>query len=254
MCTPFGKVDLISLPTNKETGNPRGFAFVDMSTNEELEAAVAGLNEASVGGRQIRVNKSLPKEDLPAKSERKVEDQNQKIYVGNLPFDVVKEELIDVYSEYGNVIEVYVPVNQANGSGRGFAFVTMSKEDAPRAIEATNGMDFGGRSLVVSEPLPPGEKIKKRAPVSKSFVQENQTKLYVGNLSFYTVEDTLIELFEEFGVVHDCFLPKDRETGGMRGFAFLTMDSDAAQRAIEELSGCELDGRAIKVNEAMPRD
>jgi RNA recognition motif-containing protein len=60
-------------------------------------------------------------------------------------------------------------------------------------------------------------------------------------------------LFNQFGTVHDCYLPEDRETGGSRGFAFVTMDNEGAQTAIDETDGYELDGRIIRVNEAQPR-
>lgn len=78
-------------------------------------------------------------------------------------------------------------------------------------------------------------------------------KLYIGNLSFYTVPDTLHELFEEFGEVHDCYLPEDPETGGSRGFGFVTLDKDAADAAIKATNGLELDGRMIRVNAAQPK-
>lgn len=78
-------------------------------------------------------------------------------------------------------------------------------------------------------------------------------KLYIGNLSFYTVPDTLHELFEEFGDVHDCYMPEDPETGGSRGFGFVTIDKEDAEAAIRATDGCELDGRIIRVNEAQPK-
>lgn len=85
------------------------------------------------------------------------------------------------------------------------------------------------------------------------FHTSDRTKIYVGNLSFYTVADTLVEMFEEFGEVHDFFLPTDPVTGSSRGFGFITMDKEAAAVAIAETDGCELDGRPLRVNEAMPK-
>jgi RNA recognition motif-containing protein len=248
MLTPFGKVELVSIPRNKMTGQPRGFAFVDMGSPEEMEAAVAGLDNQQVNGRMLRVNKSLPKEDVP-KKERREQDGAQKLYVGNIPFEATKEALMEFYRAYGEVIEVYIPLDAATGNGRGFAFVTMKEEDAQAAIDATNGMEYEGRKMVVSVPLPPGKKAAgKRGPRNA-----DRTKMYIGNLSFYTVPETLQELFEEFGTVIDCYMPEDPETGSARGFGFVTMDKEAAQRAIEEIDGCELDGRIIRVNEAQPK-
>lgn len=78
--------------------------------------------------------------------------------------------------------------------------------------------------------------------------------MYVGNLSFYTTQDTLREVFEEFGTVYDCFMPEDPATGNAKGFGFITMDSEAADEAIREMDGtCELDGRLIRLNEAKPK-
>ncbi len=81
------------------------------------------------------------------------------------------------------------------------------------------------------------------------------TRLYVGNLSFSTTEDTLRKVLSEGGrVVKELSLPSDRETGRPRGFAFAEMGSDAdAKAAIDALDGKELDGRALRVNEAQER-
>lgn len=66
----FGTVELISVPRNRETGQARGFAFVDMSTREELEKAIAGVNGLMYGGRTIRAAESLPKEDITKETKR----------------------------------------------------------------------------------------------------------------------------------------------------------------------------------------
>jgi cold-inducible RNA-binding protein len=75
----------------------------------------------------------------------------------------------------------------------------------------------------------------------------------VGNLSFDTVEDSIRKLFESYGTVSDCFMPKDRDSGRVRGFCFVTMPSNDAEQACTKLNGYELDGRALRVNEAQPR-
>jgi RNA recognition motif-containing protein len=80
-------------------------------------------------------------------------------------------------------------------------------------------------------------------------------KLYVGNLSFNTSNQDLIDLFSAAGTVTSANVVEDRETGRSRGFGFVEMaSSDDAQAAISELNGKEVDGRALKVNEAKPRE
>lgn len=79
-------------------------------------------------------------------------------------------------------------------------------------------------------------------------------RLFVGNLSFHTTEDSLRSAFSEHGEVVDAKIITDRETGRSRGFGFLTMGTDdAARAAIEAMNGADLDGRALRVNEAEER-
>ena len=79
-------------------------------------------------------------------------------------------------------------------------------------------------------------------------------KIYVGNLSFDTTEDTLTAHFGAHGEVSEVNVITDRDTGRPRGFAFITMRDDGeARKAIEELNGTELDGRTLNVNEARPK-
>lgn len=76
------------------------------------------------------------------------------------------------------------------------------------------------------------------------------TKLYVGNLSFDTTEDSLRTLFAAHGTVESAKLISDRDTGRPRGFGFVEMSNADASRAMQALNGKEFEGRALKVNEA----
>ena len=75
-------------------------------------------------------------------------------------------------------------------------------------------------------------------------------KIYVGNLSFNTDEQTIRNTFAEYGDVEEVAIINDRDTGRPRGFAFVTMPDAGARAAIEALNGRELDGRNLNVNEA----
>ena len=79
--------------------------------------------------------------------------------------------------------------------------------------------------------------------------------IYVGNLSYQATEDDLSSVFAEYGTVKRVVLPTDRETGRMRGFAFVEMTEDAQEdAAISELDGAEWMGRQLRVNKARPRE
>jgi RNA recognition motif-containing protein len=80
-------------------------------------------------------------------------------------------------------------------------------------------------------------------------------KLFVGNLSFNTTENDLQDAFAAHGTVLEANLMMDRMTGRPRGFGFITMSTpDEAQKAIAALNGKEVDGRALTVNVAKPRE
>ena len=78
--------------------------------------------------------------------------------------------------------------------------------------------------------------------------------IYVGNLSFDATQDDINEVFTEYGSVKSVKVPTDRETGRVRGFAFVEMSSESEeQAAIDALDGAEWMGRTLKVNKARPR-
>ena len=88
-----------------------------------------------------------------------------------------------------------------------------------------------------------------------SALGEPDVNIFVGNLAFTTTEQTLRDLFASYGTVDTVRIMTDRETGRPRGFGFVEMPDDTAARAaIAGLQGHALDGRALTVNEARPRE
>ena len=80
------------------------------------------------------------------------------------------------------------------------------------------------------------------------------TNIFVGNLSFSTTQDDLQAAFARFGTVERVNIVTDRDTGQARGFAFVEMtDRGEAEKAISQLNGKDLNGRALNVNEARPK-
>ena len=79
-------------------------------------------------------------------------------------------------------------------------------------------------------------------------------KIYVGNLSYNTSEDELMEVFQNYGQVASCKIISDRDTGRSKGFGFVEMGTqEEASAAISSLNGTELDGRQLKVNESIDK-
>jgi RNA recognition motif-containing protein len=79
--------------------------------------------------------------------------------------------------------------------------------------------------------------------------------IYIGNLSYEVNQEDLNEVFTEYGTVKRVHIPTDRETGRVRGFAFVEMESEANEdKAIEALDGAEWMDRQLRVNKARPRE
>ncbi len=84
---------------------------------------------------------------------------NTKLYVGNLSFDVIENDLQDMFAQHGPVTEVNLIMDKVSGRPRGFAFVSMAtKEGAEAAILALNGKQVQGRALTVNEARPREER------------------------------------------------------------------------------------------------
>ena len=94
-----------------------------------------------------------------------------------------------------------------------------------------------------------------KVTVSRTVKHHMSNKLFVGNLSFNTTENDLQDAFAQFGTVTETNLMMDRMTNRPRGFGFVTMSTaDEAQKAIAAMNGAQLDGRALTVNVARPRE
>jgi cold-inducible RNA-binding protein len=84
---------------------------------------------------------------------------NTKMYVGNLPFAAQEQDIRELFSQYGGVTEVFLPMDRESGRPRGFAFVTMDSAEAMNAaINAQNGQEFMGRKLAINEARPREER------------------------------------------------------------------------------------------------
>lgn len=78
--------------------------------------------------------------------------------------------------------------------------------------------------------------------------------IYIGNLDYEINQQDLNEVFSEYGTVKRVYIPRDRETGNVRGFGFVELEKDVnEQKAIQTLDGAEWMGRELRVNKARPR-
>eukprot|EP00548_Thalassiothrix_antarctica_P008954 CAMPEP_0194135402 /NCGR_PEP_ID=MMETSP0152-20130528/5504_1 /TAXON_ID=1049557 /ORGANISM="Thalassiothrix antarctica, Strain L6-D1" /LENGTH=267 /DNA_ID=CAMNT_0038831635 /DNA_START=48 /DNA_END=849 /DNA_ORIENTATION=- len=199
--------------------------------------------------------------DAPA-AENGVTAKEVKLYIGNLDYATNEDRLRQEFGQFGKVTDVFLPMERGSQRPRGFGFVTLSnRESAERAISKMDQTQLDGRTIRVNESRPKGSGGGGRGDKgygpggSGGFNSANKedVKMYVGNLAFDTPEEQVRQLFETHGKVVDCFMPTDRDTGKVRGFAFVTMPASEAEEACMKLNGYEMDGRELRVNEAQPK-
>lgn len=168
-------IDELSLPRDRATGRPRGFAFVTLSSAEDAQRAREQLDGSLMEGRSISVRPftsgppragggaaggaggGFERRPPPARPD----DSNRTLYVGNLPYDIEEADLRGLFSQMGatNLDRIHLPVDHAAGRKRGFAFVSFISEDAAKAaLEVLGDLNIRGRQCTVHIAHPRGER------------------------------------------------------------------------------------------------
>ena len=170
-----GTVVDVSLPRHRDTGRPRGFGFVTLSSAEEAASARSSLDGSMQAGRSISVRPFQsepprreggpgggggPRDSGPTSQGGGGGGPDRTLYVGNLPYDATQADVESLFSEAGAgpVVRIHLPTGP-DGRARGFGFVTMgSAEAANGAIVALRDKDLKGRRLMVNIAHPRGER------------------------------------------------------------------------------------------------
>mmetsp|Transcript_245 Transcript_245/g.291 ORF Transcript_245/g.291 Transcript_245/m.291 type:complete len:275 (+) Transcript_245:1-825(+) len=156
----YGRVSDCHVPTDFQSGRPRGYAFVTMRA-ENAKLACQAINETELDGHRVCVTESRDKKKSGGGGPRVngMAGRKKVLYVGGIPVvetapDIfaLKDRVRTLFSHYGEVSDCFVPTEYESGRPRGFAFVTMAADDADEACQQLdNTQQFGGRTLRVNE-------------------------------------------------------------------------------------------------------
>lgn len=155
----------LAVPRDRESGVPRGFAFVTLGSEEEAQRARTELSGAVLDGRRITVREfaqDTQKRPGP-RGPRAVEEPT--VFLGKLPFDATQEEIAALFEEHGvgPVSRVTLPLGP-DGRPRGFGFATLPDDaSAQDAVQKVNGAAIRGRNIVVSPAQPRGQSTSPRS-------------------------------------------------------------------------------------------
>jgi RNA recognition motif-containing protein len=172
------------------------------------------------------------------------------IFIRNFVFDVTEGHLTQMFGKFGNVVDARI-VRDARGLSKGYAFVFMESEDAmKKAISELDGTFWHGRRIGVAArgnntTSSKGGRGSRPPPV------EPTKFLFIGNIPYEATDAELNKMFRELHNVEDVRVAVDRVTGWPRGFAHADFaDVESAKKAMEKLSGFELNGRPLRVDYA----
>jgi len=202
------------------------------------------VNEGAPVAEAESFESFTPQEQTPA-------PPGNKLYIGNLSWNINGDELRTTFESYGDVQSCDV-VMDVNGRSRGFAFVEFASVDqCQAAITGLNSELLDGREMRVDFHQPRDRNAPRPERPRFNRYQESGNRVYVGNLPWTFDDFDLQDTFEEFGTVVDAKVIIDRETGRSRGFGFVTLSNEEeVDKSCAELDGSICEGRSIRVNKA----
>jgi len=179
------------------------------------------------------------------------------VFVGKLSWNVDSDWLKQEFSDCGEVISASVQMDRNTGRSRGFGYVHFKSADAVQKALSKSGQEIDGRAINVDVSTAPN-KVQARENRAKAFGDKPSppsTTLFIGNLAFSVVEDTLWDFFSTYGDVKSIRLPHDRETGNMKGFGYVEFsDIESAKKAYDGAQGQDIEGRTIRIDFSQPRE
>lgn len=239
----FGKVGSIyhvRVCRDISTKYSLGYAYVNFIDPKDAERALELMNYEIIHNRPIRLMWSQRDPAL-----RKSGKGN--IFIKNLAKEISQKELYDTFGCFGPILSCKIAVDE-NGNSKGFGYVHFEDEDhATKAIAKINGMSILNQIVYVGPFIP-------RSTRKSGTAKQRFNNVYVKSFPPETNDESLREMFEEFGEIISCCVSVDAE-GNSKGFGFVCFkDPDSAEKAAEALHGKEINGRQLYVNRAQKKE
>ncbi|XP_034358101.1 polyadenylate-binding protein 4 isoform X4 [Arvicanthis niloticus] len=238
--SPAGPVLSIRVCRDMITRRSLGYAYVNFQQPADAERALDTMNFDVIKGKPIRIMWSQRDPSL-----RKSGVGN--VFIKNLDKSIDNKALYDTFSAFGNILSCKVVCDE-NGS-KGYAFVHFeTQEAADKAIEKMNGMLLNDRKVFVGRFKSRKEREAELGAKAKEF-----TNVYIKNFGEEVDDENLKELFSQFGKTLSVKVMRD-SSGKSKGFGFVSYEKhEDANKAVEEMNGKEMSGKAIFVGRAQKK-
>ena len=182
------------------------------------------------------------------------------VFVGRLSWNVDNDWLKSEFEECGEVVAARVQMDRNTGKSRGFAYVEFADPASIEKALALSGKEIDGRPINVDRSTNnksggAGNPNEQRRAAFGDKTSPPSSVLWVGNLSWGADENSLWDVFAEYGDVKSVRVPTDRETGKAKGFAYVEFsDIEASKKAFEGAQGMDLQGRNLRLDYSQPRE
>nr|XP_057930467.1 ELAV-like protein 1 [Doryrhamphus excisus] len=272
-----GEVESAKLIRDKVAGNSLGYGFVNFVNASDAERAISSLNGLRLQSKTIKVSYARPSSDT-------IKDAN--LYISGLPRNLSQQDLEDMFSRYGHIINSRVLVDQASGLSRGVAFIRFDKRaEAEDAVKHLNGQTppgtsepitvkfaanpnqarnsqlmsqmYHGQSRRFGGPVHHQTQRFRFSPMSVDHMSGGSGAsggssgwcVFIYNLGQEVDESILWQLFGPFGAVVNVKVIRDFNTNKCKGFGFVTMTNyEEAAMAIHNLNGYRLGDKVLQVS------
>jgi len=241
----FGNILSCKVAT-KPNGESLGYGFVHFESEEAAQAAISKVNAQYIDSKQVTV--ALFK----SKKERGASRTFTNVFVKNLPGEVAKQQIEELFSKFGQITSSTVTLDK-NDSKRAFGFVNFeTSEQATAAVEGLNNFEFHGRALYVARAQKRDEREKVLREHFEQRKVERQKKsagvnLYIKYLADTVDDEKLRVEFAKYGSITSAKVMRD-DKGNSRGFGFVCYSvPEEATRAVTEMNGRMLENKPLYV-------
>ncbi|KAM9365732.1 ELAV-like protein 1 [Pholidichthys leucotaenia] len=271
-----GDVESAKLIRDKVAGHSLGYGFVNFVNHSDAERAISTLNGLRLQSKTIKVSYARPSSDL-------IKDAN--LYISGLPRTMSQQDLEDMFSHYGRIINSRVLVDQASGMSRGVAFIRFDKRgEAEDAVKHLNGHTPPGSTEPITVKFAANPNQTRNSQMMMPQMYHNQSRrfggpvhhqtqrfrfspmgvdhvsggggdssagwcIFIYNLGQDADEAMLWQMFGPFGAVVNVKVIRDFNTNKCKGFGFVTMTNyEEAAMAIHNLNGYRLGDKVLQVS------
>jgi polyadenylate-binding protein len=251
----FGNILSCKVATDP-SGQSKGYGFVQFDNEESAMTAINKLNGMLINDKPVFVGPFVRKQDRDNSS---MQTKFNNVFVKNLDESTTKDELLEVFGQYGTITSAVV-MSDEEGKSRCFGFVNFENpEDAMQAVEALNGKKVGEKEWYVGKAQKKTERemeLKERFEQTvKESVDKNQgLNLYLKNLDDSISDEKLREIFSEYGTITSCKVMRD-QNGISKGSGFVAFSTpEEAAKALNEMNGKLVSGKPLYVAVAQRKD